>query len=391
MKKISWSTVDARWSAASFHSCEFNGPRLRYGTTSSLLVMVAFIFTACDVLAASQKPVKLRLKNTAEVTSDYVKLSDLVENGEFDSVTVEFLNKVFLGRSPAAGETRMIDREFILRQIARSGHAPHGFVVEGTSVLVSRIPSQDAAERLDFMRKLGQAIESFLRQQLADDQHEISVTVLEVEGEKKSVKFPLEIHEIEQINGDAGTLRVLRLSIASENESSCSLRVVCKVIRKHREFFAKRALPPKKKITAEDIETRLVECSGCSCEFKSADEILGLVTTRHVREGERFEMSFLKKLPVIRRGDSVLVFASVGATLIEVPGRALEDGKVGDIILVENASTRKRFLARVVQEGLVEHLSTGEVRSPMRRKATDRAASVSGLDEKPRHVKEDDK
>jgi flagella basal body P-ring formation protein FlgA len=61
----------------------------------------------------------------------------------------------------------------------------------------------------------------------------------------------------------------------------------------------------------------------------------------------------LEPIPVISRGDEVVIKCDVGALEISTTGIAKDDGLPGDQITVQNKSTHQRVNAEVLSAGVV--------------------------------------
>ncbi len=72
-----------------------------------------------------------------------------------------------------------------------------------------------------------------------------------------------------------------------------------------------------------------------------------------IRAGEALEYRMVERIPVIARGDEVVIRCAIGSLDISTLGVAKEDGCVGDRINVMNKETRKRLQAEVESEGVV--------------------------------------
>jgi len=72
-----------------------------------------------------------------------------------------------------------------------------------------------------------------------------------------------------------------------------------------------------------------------------------------IRAGDALEYQMIERIPVVERGDEVIIRCSIGALDISTIGIAKEDGCVGDRIDVMNKETRKRLQAEVESQGVV--------------------------------------
>ncbi len=85
----------------------------------------------------------------------------------------------------------------------------------------------------------------------------------------------------------------------------------------------------------------------------SLEEAIGKRTRRLVPEGEILTAADLEEVPLIERGDRVLVTVHLGGITVSATAVALEDGFEGQVIDVKNDRSGKRFQGTVVAGGLV--------------------------------------
>ena len=88
----------------------------------------------------------------------------------------------------------------------------------------------------------------------------------------------------------------------------------------------------------------------------SVDEAVGYQPARPLSAGHALMRSDLVAPRVIRRGDLVVIISHAGSVEVRSQGKALRDGAVGDLISVENQSSRRQVQARVIGAGQVESL-----------------------------------
>jgi flagella basal body P-ring formation protein FlgA len=69
-----------------------------------------------------------------------------------------------------------------------------------------------------------------------------------------------------------------------------------------------------------------------SADAVPLDAALGMVARRTLRAGQRLTRGDVESPVVVRRGDLVVVRSLAGAIVVRVEARALEDGRVGDVI-----------------------------------------------------------
>lgn len=86
--------------------------------------------------------------------------------------------------------------------------------------------------------------------------------------------------------------------------------------------------------------------------FEDVDSVLGKRTRRVINAGRIVEFSDLEDIPDIERGADVMVSVVIGAVTVTAKAQALEDGSIGDRIIVRDLTTGKRLTVTVVGKGL---------------------------------------
>jgi flagella basal body P-ring formation protein FlgA len=81
--------------------------------------------------------------------------------------------------------------------------------------------------------------------------------------------------------------------------------------------------------------------------LRTVDQALGQRLRVAVRPGAPLLASYLDQEPVIDRGDLVAVDAGTGPLRIQLMARALAAGRLGDVIQLQNPTSRETFPARV--------------------------------------------
>lgn len=126
---------------------------------------------------------------------------------------------------------------------------------------------------------------------------------------------------------------------------------------------ATQTIPRGTILRAADVEMRRVSMKQLrdrtSQRISRLEEIVGLETTRPIRAGQVLSRPMMRQPIVVRRGDSVTVFARAAGIQVRTVGQARENGGRGDLVVVETIEDRQRFTARVVGLREVEVLAHG--------------------------------
>ncbi len=87
--------------------------------------------------------------------------------------------------------------------------------------------------------------------------------------------------------------------------------------------------------------------------IEDPEELVNYITLRSLRKEEVIKKSYLKKEPLVRRGEEVNIIFRRGNLEISFVGKALDNGFLGDTIRVRSANTGKILRGRVISEGSV--------------------------------------
>ncbi len=87
--------------------------------------------------------------------------------------------------------------------------------------------------------------------------------------------------------------------------------------------------------------------------FSSYKQIKSQVTTRHLQEGTVLQLAHLSPPKLIKRGEKVTILARSPTFNIQMPGKALMDGHLGEQIRVRNIKTKKIIEGRVIKPGVI--------------------------------------
>jgi flagella basal body P-ring formation protein FlgA len=87
--------------------------------------------------------------------------------------------------------------------------------------------------------------------------------------------------------------------------------------------------------------------------FASLNEVIGQTTRRSIQRNQVFTPNSLTAPKSIRRGQTVTILAGNENIQVRMKGKALRHGNPGDLIPVQNLTSKKKLQARVISEGTV--------------------------------------
>jgi flagella basal body P-ring formation protein FlgA len=104
-------------------------------------------------------------------------------------------------------------------------------------------------------------------------------------------------------------------------------------------------------VTAADVELQPRDIApgaqGRSAPFTSIDKLIGMEATRAIQMGDVVMAGNVQPPVLVKRGDSVTVYARGGGIQVRTIARAKENGSLGQPVLVESLETHKTYDAVV--------------------------------------------
>ena len=310
----------------------------------AVAMTVALGGLACAETAAAAP----RLKELVTVTSEIVRIGDLVENAGAAADVAVF-------RAPDLGQTGAVP-------VARIAEALRPYDVTGidtgglSEVVVTRLSraltGKDIAERIAraFARQYGFGEAENLAVILDRD-----VRILHVEP---SVTADL---VVSRMNVEP---RTGRFDIAFELPGSmlsrrAALRFTGSVTETVEAATLKRTLRPGEVIKASDVATERRPKAEIRGDGMAASQAIGLAAKVALHSGQALRTEDLIKPQVVQRNENVTITYEVPGIMLTVRGKALESGAVGDVVGILNIQSNRPVQATVIAPGRVSIAAAG--------------------------------
>jgi len=156
---------------------------------------------------------------------------------------------------------------------------------------------------------------------------------------------------------DTKVLTRMRFSVRCPGESRATVYVVRARIELP-VLVAAAALTPNQSLSETDFTHDVRDFAQTPDALTEAAAAIGRTPRRAVKAGQVIQARLLKGVEAIRRGQAVQIVANTGPVEVTVPGTAMQNGAIDDVIRVKNASTGKVITARVTSAGTVEPIGT---------------------------------
>lgn len=206
----------------------------------------------------------------------------------------------------------------------------------------------------DAPRWIEDRVQGFLLERAPDGAVRISVPPLEglaLEGvSPESVDVSITSSAAEPLHGAVP----LVIAVRRDGEEIARAEVTAEVASVELGVVAARALERGALLGEDDLRLAPIEDPR---ERRSAldatSEAVGKRLRRRVDAGAPVRRAWVEEEPLVRRGEPVRLALVRGRLRIESTGVARQNGKAGEIVRVENPSSRREVLGRVGKDGVV--------------------------------------
>jgi flagella basal body P-ring formation protein FlgA len=307
------------------------------------IAFVMLVALGCEAGAQSAAaPPAPRLKELVTVTSEIVRIGDLVENAGAAADVPVF-------RAPDLGETGAVP-------VARVTEALSPYDVTGidtgglTEVVVTRLSRSITGKEIT-----DRIARAFARQYGFGDAQNLGVIldrdvrILNVEASATADLAVTRMH-LDQRTGRfdisfdvPGSAAARRLPLRFTGTVSETIDAVTLV----------RAVRAGETIKASDVVSERRPKAEVGNESLNPEQAVGLAAKYALRAGQALRPADLMRPIVVQRNEAVTLTYEVPGILLTVRGKALEPGAVGDVVGVLNIQSNRTIQATVIGPGRV--------------------------------------
>jgi len=283
------------------------------------------------------------LKSEAVVTSDIVRIGDLVENaGEAAEVAIF--------RAPDVGQTGSVPASRVLDAVLP--HRVIGLDTRGLAeVVVTRASRQITSKDME-----ARILRALAGQSGLPDATNVTVMF---DNDIKPLQVEAAITtelRIERLSYDS---RSGRFDVTFELPGSAvarrlPLRFTGTIGETFEALVPARAIAQGEVIRAADlVPSRRPKGEAAPNVVREAEQAVGRVAKRALRAGAIVHQSDLVKPEIVARNEAVTISYEVPGIVVSIRGQALEPGALGDVINVINVQSKKTLQATIIAPGRV--------------------------------------
>jgi flagellar basal body P-ring formation protein FlgA len=300
-------------------------------------------------LALGAEGVVIQLPEKATVIGPTITLGEIVEVISDNKAVADRLRRLTLGRAAPAGATVKMTLGYLKVALRREGYSLKDFSFGGAETV--EILSQ--SQFFDPETLLPQ-VKSFILAQTGEAPENVDV---KLEGAEKKIALPAgevsakfrpsftgqyegTVFLTTELNVDGRLVRVLPVRATVEIYHP-AVTVIKKIDKGEKFTLENIAL-------ARTPSSKLI--NGC---FQQLGNVLGRTASMPLAPGTVVRVNELYDPPAISRGQVVEGIVEKGNIELSVQVRAIEDGKAGDVIRVENTDSHKVLHGKVLDEKTV--------------------------------------
>jgi flagella basal body P-ring formation protein FlgA len=321
------------------------------------LAMVAMLGRAACAETRSTAP---RLKELVTVSSEIVRIGDLVENAGI-AADVPVFRAPDLGQTGAVPISRVADA---LRPYDITGLDTSGLSEVVVTRLSRALTAKDVTDRI---------ARAFAGQYGFGDAQNLAVIL------DRDIRI---LHVEPTVTADLVVARmnveprIGRFDIAFELPGStlsrrAALRFTGTVTETVEAATLTRSLKPGEVVKASDVAMGRRPKTDVRGDGMAAGQAVGLAAKVALRSGQALRSEDLIKPQVVQRNESVTIYYEVPGILLTVRGKALEAGAVGDVVGVLNIQSNRPVQATVIAPGRVSIAAAGPLIATAAAPATD--------------------
>lgn len=308
-----------------------------------LFIIIGFLSLTHPALSAD-----ISLMGEVQVKSSIIRLGDIAAF-DLEPNVAKALGSVAVGQAPSPGESLTLRSVNIKRNLIKTRKVPQHLSWEGPgTVVIHREGIEIGAER----------ILEIINDFLANNSATLPEANISFTPQTLPLPFVLPLGKMvyEVIPSHPGIIGSSRFSIIFKVDGNVvknmSVRGQLKILGK--VVVAVNTLKKGRLIRPQDITTATVDISRSIEVTSDPADLVGKKLKKSVQAGSPISQKIVETLPVIYRGQKVKIVLSTGSLFLTATGLAHSDGRLEEMIRVQNLSSNKILYCRVAAPGLVE-------------------------------------
>jgi flagella basal body P-ring formation protein FlgA len=242
--------------------------------------------------------------------------------------------RAYIAIFTATGHDRVISRVFV------------------AALLFSLVFQSANASAYQSVKSIRHVVNTFLSSQFTDND-EIKFTIGRLDPRLRLAKCAQNLQAFLPESGRLLGYTTIGLRCQSEQQWTIHVPVTIQQFKK--VLVSNRNLPRGHQLSPADVMRKKLDISRLNQGFyDKPKQLKGLVLKRSILRGQQLNPALLAKPRLVQRGQTITILAKTGQVAIRVKGKALMDGRQGELVRIKNTSTNKELRGIVVAEGIVK-------------------------------------
>jgi len=313
-----------------------------------LLALVLLPATACNISASDLT--RIRIPEKVQIDNEAIRLSDIAKIEGSDSLLIQKLSGIVVGRAPLPGNSRNLDGNTIKTRLKQNGIDLAELILDiPPSIALSRSFLEVSQERIK------ELVSDYIIKNFLSDNSNASIKNIQVSESLRlpggRITYEVSAPRNRDIVGQVPF--AVRFDVNGKLYKRVWATVTIEVLAE--VVVTKKPLGRHKPITEDDIMVLKVDLAKVPSDVITDPEaVLGKRTRRAIGSKTFLRANLIEFPPLVRRGDVVVIVAETQGIKITALGQVKKKGALGDRIPVINFESKKVLYARVVDSNTVK-------------------------------------
>jgi len=313
-----------------------------------LLALVLLPATACNISASELT--RIRILEKVQIDDEAIRLSDIAKIEGSDSLLIQKLSGIVVGRAPLPGNSRNLDGNTIKTRLKQNGIDLAELILDiPPSIALTRSFLEVSQERIK------ELVSDYILKNLLSDSSNASIKNIQVSESLRlpggRITYEISAPRNRDIVGQVPF--AVRFDVNGKLYKRVWATVTIEVLAE--VVVTKKPLGRHKPITEDDIMLLKVDLAKVPSDVITDPEaVLGKRTRRAIGSKTVLRANLVEFPPLVRRGDVVVIVAETQGIKITALGQVKKKGALGDRIPVINFESKKVLYARVVDSNTVK-------------------------------------
>lgn len=289
--------------------------------------------------------IEVELKKVAIVSETQVKLSDLLTLRAADRRLETAMENTILGRAPRVGYQKLISRHKVLAALSKLRSAKNAWSIVSTnnSVIVKAVGESYAL--YDVIHLAEKQLRKDLKSQYST--FDIRSIVKQKDILRPHGKVDLRVKQVDVANVKKRMRVWVDIKVASVHYQTIPVWFAVSVQKF--TLVAKHKIRSGQVLNNNMFYRKEIDVTGVAGKVVAAETLLVDKRLRvHLQENGVLTHAVLEQLPEVVAGNEVRVSVHNGSIKILTKAIALQDGHVGDTVMVSNLKSDENYLTIVV-------------------------------------------